>query len=116
MRTRLITVTAACALLAGLGQSGTALAQRALPAGRRPAFSHFAYSRVRVKGNASPGALNSPTAYTPAPCWLEPRFTGTNSYHQGDPQPSATGDADSYWWWFVGQQPALAGVFGRIQA
>jgi len=115
MRTRLITVTAACALLAGLGQSVPALAQRALPAGSSPAYSHFAYSQVRVKGNVNPGALTSPTAYTPAPCWVEPRFTGAQSYHQGDPQPSATGDADSYWWWFVGQQPALAGVFGRIQ-
>ena len=115
MRTRLLTVTAAGAVLAALGQSAPALAQRALPARGGPAFSHFAYSQVRVKGNLNPGALNSPTAYTPAPCWVEPRFTGTNSYHQGDPQPSATGDADSYWWWFVGQQPALAGVFGRIQ-
>jgi len=115
MRTRLIIVTAACALLAGLGQSVPALAQRALPAGGSPAYSHFAYSQVRVKGNVNPGALTSPTAYTPAPCWVEPRFTGSNSYHQGDPQPSATGDADSYWWWFVGQQPALAGVLGRIQ-
>jgi hypothetical protein len=46
---------------------------------------------------------------------VEPRFTGADSYHKGDPQPSATGDADSYWWWFVGQEPALAGVLGRIQ-
>jgi hypothetical protein len=115
MRIRLITVTATCVVLAGLGQSVPALAQRALPAAGGPAFSHFAYSRVQVTGNVNPGALGSPTAYTPAPCWVEPRFTGTNSYHQGDPQPSATGDADSYWWWFVGQEPALAGVFGRIQ-
>jgi len=115
MRAKLLAATAACAVLAGLGQSVPALAQRALPAGGGPAFSHFAYSRVQVTGNVNPGALGSPTAYTPAPCWVEPRFTGTNSYHQGDPQPSATGDADSYWWWFVGQEPALAGVFGRIQ-
>jgi hypothetical protein len=115
MRTRLLTVTAACAVLAGLGQGVPALAQRALPAGSGPAFSHFAYSRVRITGDASPGALGGPTAYTPAPCWVEPRFAGTNSYHKGDPQPSPTGDADSYWWWFVGQEPALAGVLGRIQ-
>jgi len=117
MRTRLlttITLAAACAALAGLGQSVPALAQGSLPAGG-PAFSHFAYSRVQVTGDVSPGSLGSPAAYTPAPCWVEPRFTGANSYHAGDPQPSATGDADSYWWWFVGQEPALAGVLGRIQ-
>ena len=56
MRTRLITVTAACAVLAGLGQSVPALAQRALPAAGGPAFSHFAYSRVQVTGNVNPGA------------------------------------------------------------
>jgi hypothetical protein len=118
MRTRLltsITVTAVCAAAAGLGQNVPALAQRALPAGGGPAFSHFAYSQVQVTGDVNPGALGSPTAYTPAPCWVEPRFAGTNSYHDGDPQPSATGDADSYWWWFAGQEPALAGVLGRIQ-
>ena len=117
MRTRLlasITLAAACAALAGLGQSVPALAQGSLPAGG-PAFSHFAYSRVQVTGDVGPGTLGSPAAYTPAPCWVEPRFTGTNSYRAGDPQPSATGDADSYWWWFVGQEPALAGVLGRIQ-
>ena len=124
MRTRLltsITVTALCAAVAGLGQSAPALAQGGLPAARHagaaggPAFSHFAYSQVQVTGDVNPGALGSPAAYTPAPCWVEPRFTGSNSYHAGDPQPSATGDADSYWWWFVGQEPALAGVLGRIQ-
>jgi hypothetical protein len=97
MRTRLltsVTLAAACAVLAGLGQNAPALAQGSLPAGG-PAFSHFAYSQVRVTGDVSPGALGSPTAYTPAPCWVEPRFTGANSYHPGDPQPSATGDADS---------------------
>ena len=118
MRARLltsITVTAACAVLAGLGQSAPVLAQGSLPVGGGPAFSHFAYSQVQVTGDVNPGALGSPAAYTPAPCWVEPRFAGTNSYHQGDPQPSATGDADSYWWWFVGHEPALAGVLGRIQ-
>jgi hypothetical protein len=115
MRTRLLTVTAACAALAGLGQGVPALAQRALPAGGGPAFSHFAYSRVQITGDASPGALGGPTAYTPAPCWVEPRFPGTNSYHKGDPHPSPNGDADSYWWWFAEQEPALAGVLGRIQ-
>ena len=96
MRVRLltsITVTAACAVLAGLGQSAPALAHGSLPAGGGPAFSHFAYSQVQVSGDVNPGALGSPAAYTPAPCWVEPRFAGTNSYHKGDPQPSATGDA-----------------------
>jgi hypothetical protein len=127
MRTRLLTSVAlatACAVLAGLSQSAAALAEGAVPAARPapaapsgggPVFSHFAYSQVSVAGDVNPGALASPTAYTPAPCWVEPRFVGGNSYHQGDPQPSPTGDADSYWWWFVGQQPALAGVLGRIQ-
>lgn len=127
MRTRLLTsmaLAAACAAAAGLSQSGPALAQGAAPAARQaaaapsgggPVFSHFAYSQVSVTGNTNPAALASPAAYTPAPCWVEPRFAGSNSYHQGDPQPSATGDADSYWWWFVGKEPALAGVLGRIQ-
>jgi len=127
MRTRLLTSTAllaAFAALAALSQGTPALAQGAAPAARQaaaapagggPAFSHFAYSQVSVTGDTNPGALGSPTAYTPAPCWVEPRFTGADSYHKGDPQPSATGDADSYWWWFVGKEPALAGVLGRIQ-
>ncbi len=127
MRTRLLTsmaLAAALALPAGLSQGAPALAQgtataarqaAAAPAGGGPVFSHFAYSQVSVTGNTNPSALGSPTAYTPAPCWVEPRFAGSNSYHQGDPQPSATGDADSYWWWFIGQEPALAGVLGRIQ-
>jgi hypothetical protein len=117
MRTRLltsITVIAAAAALAGPGQGVPALAQRAAPAGG-PVYSHLAYSRIQITGDTNPGALASPAAYTPAPCWVEPRFTGANSYHPGDPQPSATGDADSYWWWFAGQEPALAGVLGRIQ-
>ena len=79
MRTRLrttITLAAACAALAGLGQSAPARAQGSLPAGG-PAFSHFAYSRVQVTGDVSPGTLGSPAAYTAAPCWVEPRFTGT---------------------------------------
>jgi hypothetical protein len=126
MRTRFLTSTAlvaAVAALAGLGQTVPALAQGAALAARQaatapaggPVYSHFAYSHVAVTGNVNPGALASPTAYTPAPCWVEPRFTGADSYHKGDPQPSATGDADSYWWWFVGQEPAMAGVLGRIQ-
>lgn len=126
MRTRLLTsmaLAAALAALAGLSQGAPALAQGTSAAARQaaaapaggPVFTHFAYSQVNVTGDVNPGALGSPTAYTPAPCWVEPRFAGSNSYHQGDPQPSATGDADSYWWWFVGQQPALAGVLGRIQ-
>ena len=122
MRTRLLTsivLLAAVAVLAAPGRGNPALAAGAAPAARAaPAgggYSHFAYSRVSVTGNTSPGSLAAPTAYTPAPCWVEPRFTGADSYHAGDPQPSATGDADSYWWWFVGQEPALAGVLGRLQ-
>ena len=136
MRTRLLTsmaLLAAFAALAALSQGTPALAVGAAPAagaapavdaaravgaaasGGGPVYSHFAYSQVSVTGDTNPAALASPTAYTPAPCWVEPRFTGADSYHKGDPQPSATGDADSYWWWFVGQEPALAGVLGRIQ-
>jgi hypothetical protein len=125
MSTRLRTgmaLTAAAALAAALSgtpalaQDGAAVARQAAaaPAGG-PVYSHFAYSQVSVTGDTNPAALGSPTAYTPAPCWVEPRFTGADSYHTGDPQPSATGDADSYWWWFAGQEPALAGVLGRIQ-
>ena len=90
------------------------LAASAAPSGGGPQFSHLAYSQVTIGGNADPGLLGSPAAYTPAPCWLEPRFTGGNSYHPGDPQPSPNGDADSYWWWFASQQPALYPVLGRI--
>ena len=126
MRPRLLTSMAllAAVAVAALGQGTPALAQRAGPAARQaaaapagsgPAYSSFAYSQVGVTGDVNPGALGNPTAYTPAPCWVEPRFTGADSYRKGDPQPSATGDADSYWWWFVGQEPALAGVLGRIQ-
>lgn len=119
MRTRLLTSMAlvtACAALAGLSQATPALARGALPqapAGGGPIYSHLAYSNVSVTGNASGSALDSPTAYTPAPCWVEPRFTAANSYHAGDPQPSANGDADSYWWWFA-QQSGLGAVLGRI--
>jgi hypothetical protein len=122
MRTRVLAglaAAAACAALAGpapalaRGASGAAGHAAAGPAGG-PVYSHFAYSHVSVTGDANASALGSPGSYTPAPCWVEPRFTGANSYHSGDPQPSATGDADSYWWWFVGQEPALAGVLGRI--
>ena len=132
MRTRrlaTLAAAAACAVAAGLsGAAGAApaLAQRTAATGAQaaqassalaaggPPYTAFAYSQVSVSGNASPGALSSPTTYLPASCWMEPRFTGGQSYHQGDPQPSATGDADSYWWWFASQNPALYGVLGRI--
>jgi len=132
VRTRLFaalaaaTVCALAAALSGADGAAPALAQGAAatggqavqapsaPAGGGGAFSAFAYSQVSVSGNASPGALINPTSYVPAPCWMEPRFTGSNSYHAGDPQPSPNGDADSYWWWFASQQPALYGVLGRI--
>ena len=118
MRTRPVAAVtvAACAVFAafsGAGAAAPALAQRAAPAGG-PAYSHLAYSRVAITGNTSPGGLGGPTAYLPAPCWVEPRFTGADSYHQGDPQPSPNTDADSYWWWFASQEPALYGVLGRI--
>ena len=132
MRTRpfvALAVTAACAVVTGLsGMDGAAPAfaqgaaatgglaaqAPAAPAGGGGQFSAFAYSQVSVSGNASVAGLGSPTSYLPAPCWVEPRFTGADSYHAGDPQPSATGDADSYWWWFASQEPALYGVLGRI--
>ena len=133
MRTRLFAAVAAataCAMAAafsgadgaapafaqgGAATGGQAVQAPSAPAGGGGSFSAFAYSQVSVSDNASPGALINPTSYVPAPCWMEPRFTGANSYHAGDPQPSATGDADSYWWWFASQQPALYGVLGRIQ-
>jgi len=124
----LTTALATSAALSGAGPAAPALAQGAAATGSQaararsglagsgggPGFSALAYSHVTVSGNAAPGALGSPSTYLPAPCWMEPRFTGANSYHAGDPQPSATGDADSYWWWFASQQPALYGVLGRI--
>jgi len=130
MRIRLattLTVIAAfatAAVLSGVGGAAPALAQRSAATGAQarstpagggsPGYSAFAYSHVSVSGNATAGGLSSPGTYLPAPCWLEPRFTGAQSYHPGDPQPSATGDADSYWWWFASQEPGLYGVFGRI--
>ena len=124
MRARLrtsLTLLAAAAALAGASQpalaQGASLAAGqapAAPSGGGPVYSHFAYSQVSISGDTSPGAVGGPAAYTSAPCWVEPRFTGGDSWHAGDPQPSPTGDADSYWWWFVGQQPGLAGVLGRI--
>ena len=132
MKTRLLTALAlatACTVAAALsGAAGAvpALAQRSAatgaqaaqassaPAGGPGPYTAFAYSNVSVTGNHSPDALSSPTTYLPAPCWLESRFTGAQSYHAGDPQPGAGGDADSYWWWFASQNPALYGVLGRI--
>jgi hypothetical protein len=130
MRTR-VAATLALALAvsagaAGVGGAPPALAQgsaaaggqaagaRAAPSGGGGQFSALAYSHVTVSGSADPGALGGAGTYLPAPCWVEPRFTGADSYHPGDPQPSATGDADSYWWWFASQQPGLYSVLGRI--
>ena len=129
MRTRpattvtLIAAFAASAVLSGVGGAAPALAQgsaatgaqaaqaRSAPAGGGgPGYSALAYSHVSVSGNATASGLGSAGTYLPAPCWLEPRFTGADSYHPGDPQPSATGDADSYWWWFASQEPGLYGV------
>jgi hypothetical protein len=106
---------ATAAVFAALPSVGAApaFAQRAGLAGG-PGYAHLAYSSISITGNANPAGLSSPTAYLPAPCWVEPRFTGANSYHKGDPQPSPNGDADSYWWWFASQQPALYGVLGRV--
>jgi len=39
---------------------------------------------------------------------MEPRFTGANSWHRGDPQPAPNYDADSYWWWFAQLEPSFA--------
>ena len=122
----LIAAFAASAVLAGTGGAAPALAQgsagvgaqaaqaRSASAGGGGPYSALAYSQVVVGGNASTGGLSSPGTYLPAPCWLEPRFTGAKSYHAGDPQPSANGDADDYWWWFASQQPGLYGVLGKI--
>jgi hypothetical protein len=123
----LIAAFAASAVLSGAGAAAPAFAQgsarvdaqaaqaRSAPAGGGgPGYLALAFSHVSVSGNAAAGSLASPGTYLPAPCWLEPRFTGGDSYHAGDPQPSANGDADSYWWWFASQEPGLYGVLGRI--
>jgi hypothetical protein len=92
----------------------TAVAVCAAPSGGGPGYSALAYSQVRVTGNATGRIPSGPSTYLPAPCWVEPRFTGGGSYHAGDPQPSATGDADDYWWWFASQHPGLYGVLDPI--
>ena len=104
-------ILAVAVALAGTGAATPVLAQ---PSDGGPVFAHLAYSNISVTGNASPGNLAALSPILPAPCWMEPRFTGANSYHQGDPQPSPSYDADSYWWWFASQQPGLYGVLGKI--
>jgi hypothetical protein len=104
----------ALAAAAGLACAGGAAPVLAQPAGGGPVFAHLAYSNVTITGNASAGNFGALSGFLPAPCWMEPRFTGGNSYHQGDPQPAPNYDADSYWWWFLSQQPGLFGALGRI--
>jgi hypothetical protein len=113
-------VTALTALTA-LAPAAPALAQRTAPAvplitggpgpPGGPTYSHTVFSDVTINGQQGGAAVD--TTYLPAPCWLEPRFTGAQSYMAGDPQPSATRDADSYWWWFLQQEPLFA-AFGQV--
>lgn len=104
-------ILAVAVALAGTGAATPVLAQ---PSDGGPVFAHLAYSNISITGNASARNLAALSPILPAPCWMEPRFTGANSYHQGDPQPSPSYDADSYWWWFASQQPGLYGVLGKI--
>jgi hypothetical protein len=113
-RHRIVLAATALAVAAGLACAGGAVPVSAQPAGGGPVYSHLAYSNVAITGDASGGNLGALSGILPAPCWLEPRFTGGDSFHQGDPQPSPSYDADSYWWWFASQQPGLYGVLGRI--
>jgi hypothetical protein len=71
-----------------------------------PTFSHTVFSQVTVGGSGARPGGSGTRSFVPAPCWLEPRFTGANSFHPGDPQEplSATFDADTYWWWFAQQE------------
>lgn len=107
----LITVTLAAVLAAwpGHGRDG---GHAAAPSG--PVYSHTAYSQVHLSGDIHPGGLDP--SYLPAPCWVEARFTGQQSYTHGDPRaPYGPGfDADTYWWWFAGRQPALMYLLGHI--
>src|SRR6266702_1820682 len=73
-------------------------------------YSHAVYSQVTISGQ--PGGSGSQSVntgqYAGPPCWIEPRFTGANSWHRGDPVAlTASGDADEYWWWFGAQEPAF---------
>jgi hypothetical protein len=108
-------VTAALPALAGAGWLAPALAQQAARGSGGPppppgggSYTHAVYSQVHITGDTvSGGAVSS--QYQGPPCWLEPRFPGSNSWHRGDPVVyTPNGDADEYWWWFSTQEPSFA--------
>jgi hypothetical protein len=98
-----IAVTVALTALA-LGPAARAAGGPPAPPGG-PTFSHEVFSQVQIGGNTRKGGSGT-RAFVPAPCWMEPRFTGAQSWHQGDPQEpfSPTFDADTYWWWFAAKE------------
>lgn len=106
----------------GPGWLATALAQRAAaqtlgaprgtggpPPPGGGSYSHAVFSQVKITGDTTGGGGISSSQYQGPPCWLEPRFTGGQSWQPGDPVAyTPAGDADEYWWWFGQQEPAFA--------
>lgn len=121
---RLATLAAAAALAAtalaspALARTSAGAAQAAPLAGGTGgppppgggSYSHAVYSHITISGEPGGSGQSVNTAQYPGPpCWIEPRFTGANSWHPGDPVAlTAAGDADEYWWWFGAQEPAFA--------
>lgn len=118
-----VVMASAVSALPTLAQGATA-APAAGAAGPQPpspgglGYWHAAYSHVHISGNALPGLPAGVPVAVP-PCWLEPRFTGALSWHPGDPAlpPGNSYDAETYWWWFAGQQePGLLSLIAHDPA
>lgn len=112
---RLATLPVAAALVA-TGLLAPALAQSAgggtggPPPPGGTSYAHTIYSDITITGKPGGGGQGINVGqYTGPPCWIEPRFTGGNSWHKGDPIAlTAGGDADEYWWWFGSVEPEFA--------
>jgi hypothetical protein len=109
---------AAAACLAGLGPAVAASAQGAAghQAGGPPppgggTYAHTIYSKIDINGSGPGGGSVDTGQYQGPACWLEPRFTGAQSWQKGDPQQpyNDSSDADTYWWWFATLEPGFPG-------
>jgi hypothetical protein len=80
------------------------------PPGGGGTYAHAVYSHIQIAGGPGGQGMTINTGdYSGPPCWIEPRFTGGNSWQRGDPIAlTPAGDADEYWWWFAGQEPGFA--------
>jgi hypothetical protein len=116
-----VAVTASLAALTGLAQAVPAFSPAPAAAaveggtgGPPPppgnSYAHAVYSTIQIDGNPTPPGINTGHYHLP-PCWLEPRFTGGQSWQPGDPVAlTSSGDADEYWWWFAQQEPNFAPI------